>query len=510
MSTPLIEVCGASKSFSGVRVLNKVSLQVLPGQSVGIVGENGAGKSTLMNILGGNLPLDAGCLKLHGQPFAPTSPRDAERAGIAFIHQELNLFPNLSIAENLFLSHMPRRLGHINHALMREQSNRLLQQVGLQVSPKTKVEFLSTGERQLVEIAKAINQQAKLIIFDEPTTSLTEPETRRLFELMAALKSRQVSMIYISHTLADVLGHTESLIVLRDGEVVASGPTSEFDNQRLVSLMVGRELNNLFPPYLPRQLGPPLLEAREVSQPGIVERVSLSLRAGEILGVAGLMGSGRTELARILFGLDSQSEGEIVLNGQPIQHLSTGKRIQLGMAMLTESRRDDGLCLQGSLRDNLALVAAPRFAHRFSGLLRQSLLGQALRDSMKEVTLPDAVQPDRVVGTLSGGNQQKVVLAKWLLNHPQVLILDEPTRGVDVAAKYEIYSLIQQLVQQGTGVLMISSELEELIGMCDRLIVMNRGAISEELERTQFDRERILQASLRTMQRVADLSVKVL
>lgn len=495
---PLLEFKQIGKSFSGVRVLSEVTLSVQPGETLGLVGENGAGKSTLMNILGGNLKPDSGEMRWNGQPFQPSSPRDSELTGIAFIHQELNLFPNLSIAENLFLSHFPKRWGAIDKTRMIQRSRDLLQRVGLKLSPHLKVHHLSTGERQLVEIAKAINLQARLIIFDEPTTSLASHEVRRLFDLISSLKSQNVSIIYISHTLDDVLSLADAIAVLRDGQVVANGPKSDFDVRKLVSRMVGRELDDQYPPYQSRIKDKPLLVVKELSQPGVVRDINFSLMEGEVLGISGLMGSGRTELARILLGLDSMSGGQITLDGQPIQAYSIRQRIQCGMAMLTESRRDDGLFLEGSIRDNAVLVAAKRFSHALTGIFRRSAMNAAAGATLTSVTLPNGTPLHRAVGTLSGGNQQKVVLAKWLMNRPKVLILDEPTRGVDVGAKYEIYLTIQRLAREGAGILVISSELEELIGICDRILVMNHGEINDELDRSEFDRERILQASIRS------------
>ncbi len=496
MNTPMLELHDVDKSFFGVQVLKKVSLQLKAGQTLGLVGENGAGKSTLMNILGGVLQADSGRMRLAGESYLPRSPRDATTAGIAFIHQELNLFPNLSIAENLFLTHFPRKVCWIDRPLIRRRTSELLSQVGLDLSPDIQIDRLSAGERQLVEMAKALNIDARLIILDEPTTSLTARETERLFGLLQSLRDRGISMIYISHALRDVQQLCEQILVLRDGQVVGNGPIHEFDTHRVVSLMVGRKTDQLFPSKSHEPTSDIALKVEHVSQPGVVEDVSLEVRVGEVLGLAGLMGSGRTELARILFGLDPMSSGRINLCGRPIEKLATQKRIARGMAMLTESRRDDGLCMQASIFDNLSLVAASKIARRPGGLLRKQKLLAAIDAMREQVKLTVTAENHNAVQTLSGGNQQKVVLAKWLLNEPKLLILDEPTRGIDVGARFEIYRLIYQLAAGGTAVLVISSELEELIGICDRILVIRQGEIKDELPRSEFDCNRIMHAAL--------------
>ena len=496
-----------TKSFFGVAVLKAVSFNVGAGRIVGLVGENGAGKSTLMNVLGGNLQPDGGTLRFAGAEFAPQSPRDARTAGIGFVHQELNLFPNLNIAENLFLTDFPASGPLIRRAEMRQRTAELLHRVGLELPPDTLVERLTAGERQLVEIAHALSFDARLIILDEPTTSLSARECERLFALLRQLRGEGRSLIFISHTLGDVLRLCDEVVVLRDGEVVGHGAAGEFDHARLVSLMVGRELKQLFPerrsptrladvsqPAGP-EAGAPLLEVRHVSQPGIVRDISFALHRGEVLGLSGLMGAGRTELARILFGLDPHASGGITLAGEPLRR-SPRRRVQQGLALLTESRREDGLCLEASVADNIALVTLPQRARTPLRLLDFAGLRAALARIREAVRLQPTLRLDQPTRTLSGGNQQKVVLAKWLLAEPRVLILDEPTRGIDVGAKFEIYQLILELADRGAGVLIISSEIEELIGLCDRILVLSRGEITAEFSRPEFDRERILRAAL--------------
>lgn len=499
---------GLQKSFFGVPVLRSVSFSVRAGAITALVGENGAGKSTLMNLLGGNLTPDAGQMLLEGQPHQPRTPAEAQRAGIAFVHQELNLFGNLSVAENLCLDGFPLQgspepsassgLGWINRPALQLQAKNRLDRVCLKLDPNTPLHRLSSGERQLVEIAKALGRHPRVLILDEPTTSLSAPECSRLFALMRELRSEGLALIFISHSLSDVLREADDLVILRDGAVVAQGPCRDFSSQQLITHMVGRTLEQLFPPRdskrsLRQDL--PCLEVRNVTQPGIVRDISFTLHSGEILGMAGLMGAGRSELARILFGLDPHASGEIRIGGELARPGPRG-RIQQGVGFLTEDRRGDGLCLESSIADNMTLVSLPQLARTAIGWLDPTTLRQTVQTIRESVRLTATARDEQPVKTLSGGNQQKVVLAKWLLTRPKVLILDEPTRGIDVGAKYEIYQLIHQLADQGAGILVISSEIEELLGLCDRLLVLAKGQIRAELPRAEFQQERILAAAL--------------
>jgi ABC-type sugar transport system ATPase subunit len=462
---------------------------------LGLVGENGAGKSTLMNLLGGNLQPDAGVMRLNGDPYHPRNPRDARAAGIGFVHQELNLFTNLTIAENLFLTSFPKTGPCIQKRELRRRAGELLESVGLDLPPETIVEQLSAGERQLVEIAHALSFDAQLLILDEPTTSLSARECDRLFALIRQLRDAGRAIIYISHTLGDVLRLCDDIVVLRDGELAGSGPSAEFDSRRLISMMVGRDFTQLFPTRRGRASTDPLLEVAGVSQPGIIRNISFTLHRGEVLGISGLMGAGRTELARILIGLDPSQSGRITLNGAPLARSPRG-RIAQGLALLTESRREDGLCMEASVAENMTLVTLPSRTRTALRWLDFPALRAAVARIREAVRLQPRLSDAQPVKTLSGGNQQKIVLAKWLLAEPRVLILDEPTRGIDVGARFEIYQLILELADRGVGILVISSEIEELIGICDRLLVMNRGRISASLKRPEFSSEGILQASL--------------
>jgi len=487
------------KSFFGVRVLKNISMDIQRGHTVGLIGENGAGKSTLMNILGGVVPFDAGTLLLDGQEFKPSDPADAARNGIAFIHQELNLFTNLSIAENLFISDFPRWKGLplLDRRQIRQRAQEYLSLVDLHISVDTTVEKLSPGERQLVEVAKALSQDASIIIFDEPTTSLTARETERLFGIIQRLHDSGRTIIYISHILRDVLQIADDIVVLRDGELVNSGPKAGFSIQKMISSMVGRDIDQLYPERTGKPENEVMLEVRGLSRSGIVHDINLELRKGEILGVFGLMGSGRSELAQIIFGIESYDEGDIIVKGNPRNHRSPVKSIQQNIAFVTENRREEGLMMTSTVAENMALVALPRYTRPVSNVIRTGSLLDGVRNmvALLQVKVNDAFR-NQAKG-LSGGNQQKVVLGKWLLDQPSILIVDEPTRGVDVGAKFEIYTIINNIASQGAAILFISSEIEELIGMCDRILVMGFGEILGAFDREDFDREKILQTAFR-------------
>ncbi|MBD3266634.1 ATP-binding cassette domain-containing protein, partial [bacterium] len=471
-----------------------------PGHILGLVGENGAGKSTLMNILGGVIPADEGAMQLDGTPYTPQSVSEAYAHGIAFIHQELNLFSNLSIAENIYIHNFPaaKRLGipWIDNKRLRADTQSLLQTVNLNQSPNTLVEDLSTGERQLVEIAKALGLDARIILFDEPTTSLSTKEKEKLFDLIRSLRVKGISMIYISHALEDVLQLCDDIVVLRDGRLVEQGPRTQFTIQRLISAMVGRELDRIFPTRDSTRSDTILLDVKSLRHPEIVHDIHLRIHQGEILGIAGLMGSGRTELARILFGIDPCTDGEIHLAGRAISACSIQSRIQKGLAFLTEDRREEGLMMDASIQENIALAALPRYAATPVGGLSLPGLKKDIANMAQTVQLQSQNIHKQAVKTLSGGNQQKAVLAKWLLLNPTILILDEPTRGIDVGAKYEIYKTMNAIAAHGGSILFISSEIEELIGMCDRIMVMHKGEIKQTYNREHFHQETILAAAL--------------
>lgn len=506
MPETILQFDGVSKSFFGVPALEEVSFSLPGGHLLGLIGENGAGKTTLMNILGGVLAPDSGTMRLRAADYAARRPADATGAGIAFIHQELNLFTNLSIADNIFIDRFPRlwRSPFINRTVTRKQTAKLLESLNLSLSADTFVDRLTPGERQLVEIAKALSTGAEIIIFDEPTTSLTAAETQRLFDIIRRLREQGKSMIYISHNLGNVLELADDIVVLRDGRVVDAGPGQDFTIDRMISRMVGRNIDQIFPTRESRPSQEIVLEVKGLSQAGIVRDINLVLRKAEVLGLFGLMGSGRTELARMLFGLEPFEEGEILLRGVPCGRICAGDCIRRGMAFVTENRREEGLLMEASVVDNIGLVALPAFAStRLPRLLRHRQLGDAVTQIAESMRIKSGPVAHTLAKNLSGGNQQKAVIGKWLLSHPAIFIMDEPTRGIDVGAKYEVYGIINDLAARGASILLISSELEELMGLCDRIVVMSKGEITGRFDRAEFTQESILHAAFKGHQRLA-------
>lgn len=499
MSDMILQFKDIHKAFFGVPVLKGIDLDVERGSTVGLVGENGAGKSTLVNILGGVVPATSGQMLLNGEPYEPHDPRVADEAGIAFIHQELNLFTNLSIAENFYISDFPT-MGSVPLLNRRDLNNRAreyLAMVDLEVSPDMRVERLAPGERQLVEVAKALSMDASIIIFDEPTTSLTARETERLFELIGRLRDDDKTIIYISHILGDVMRLSDAVAVLRDGNLVTKGPKDDFTVDRMISSMVGRDIESLYPDRTAPPTEELMLEVRNLSKTGISHEIDLNLHKGEVLGVFGLMGSGRSELAEVIFGLEDFDEGEICIDGQPADKLSPTRNIKGGMAFVTENRREEGLMMEATVSDNLTLAALPDYTTRWLNRVRTSAMVKGVKETVEVLSIKvnDAFRNE--AKGLSGGNQQKVVLGKWLMTEPSILIIDEPTRGVDVGAKFEIYEIIDQLAAKGTAVLFISSEIEELTGMCDRIVVMGQGEVLGSFDRAEFDKEAILRTAFR-------------
>ncbi|MHC4444705.1 MAG: sugar ABC transporter ATP-binding protein [Planctomycetota bacterium] len=500
MTTDIIQCHGIGKSFFGVPVLQNASFRLPAGRVLGIVGENGAGKSTLMNILGGVIQPDTGRILLNGDDYAPKNPLEAQKNRIAFIHQELNLFTNLSIAENLFIGNFPSRPllpAFIDKKVLYKRAAALLEIVGLDVSPDMLVEELSPGLRQLVEIARALSMEARIFIFDEPTTSLTSTETERLFELIRQMRKKGFSIIYISHALEDVLNLSDDILILRDGEMVGSGPKADFTVERLVSLMVGRTIEELYPARTASRSTEVRLDVENLSQAGMIHDVSFQIHAGEVVGLFGLLGSGRTELSQMIFGLEPFETGTIRVNDKNITKPGPRERIRSGLAYLTENRREEGLLFEANITDNISLVALPSITRLPLGTVNKTALRRAVSGMVDSIQLRYAHLDRQPVRTLSGGNQQKVILARWLLNNPSVIILDQPTRGIDVGAKHEIYKMINQLADRGTGILLISSEVEELMGMCDRILIISTGQIRNIVDKNQFDREFILRAALR-------------
>jgi ribose transport system ATP-binding protein len=491
---PLLEVRHISKHFPGVQALDRVSLHLGRGEVLAVVGENGAGKSTLMKILGGIHIADAGDLHIDGQIVRFTGVNDALRAGIVLIHQELNLAENLSVAANVFLGReevIGGPLGWLNQARMNADARRLLDRIGLQVSPARRVDELAPGQRQLVEIARALSLSARLIIMDEPTSSLTQRETDRLYEVIDDLKRQGVSVVYISHRLAEVKRIADRVVVLRDGKNAGELRREEITHDALVRLMVGRDLKQFYPRRHGARVDAPVrLDVRALCfAGGTSQPISFALRSGEIVGMAGLVGAGRTELAEALFGIRRLVRGEVYLDGRRVFIRHPKDAIKSGLLLVPEDRRRHGLILPDSVLHNLAL---PNF--NLLTVLGWILPGREAKlgsDLMQRLTVR-ASGPGQIVGQLSGGNQQKVVLGKWLASQPRVMIFDEPTRGVDVGARSEIYALLDQLAGDGVAVLMISSDLEEILGMSDRVLVLHEGRLAGELSRAELSEEAVM------------------
>ena len=498
---PLLQVRGIGKSFPGVRALNEVDLSLGHSQVLGLIGENGAGKSTLMKILAGVQPPDEGEILIEGKVVTIDSTREALSLGIALIHQELNLATNLSVGANVFLGREPLRKGLIDDARINEKSRKYLEMVGLEVEPSTLLGDLTIGKQQMVEIAKALSVDARLLIMDEPTSSLSQTETEYLFKVIKDLRERGVSVIYISHRLGEVKELSDHVTVLRDGENAGELAREEINHDAMVRLMVGRDLSGHFAKEQ-RESGDTVLEVRDLRTPAHPQSaLSFSLRAGEIVGVAGLVGAGRTEMLETLFGATPAVGGAIKVAGQETLIGTPLEAIQVGMALAPEDRKQQGLVIDMSVRENMSLASLRRDRRKggFLDFAKESEITQEMIKSMRVKTPSD----DQVVRYLSGGNQQKVVLGKWLAMKPRILLLDEPTRGIDVGAKREIYGLMEELAQSGVAILFVSSEMEEILGMADRAIVMHEGRITGSLTREELTEETIMQLATGREQAVA-------
>lgn len=485
---PVLVAEGLEKSFFGVQVLRGVGLTLRPGEVHGLVGENGAGKSTFMKILAGVYDRDAGSITLGGSDVHFTHPVQAARAGLATVFQEFNLLPERTVAQNVFLGREPRRGGFVDRKAMARETRALLDQLGIEgVDPDSPVRTLSVAEQQIVEIVKALSVDARVIQMDEPTAALADHEVELLYAIVRRLQARGVAILYVSHRLKEIFDLCDTITVLKDGALVSTGPASELDTDELVRRMVGRPISAYFPEAEEgTELGEPRLELRGAGN-GYVDDIDLELRAGEIVGVAGLQGSGRTELVEGLFGIVPFTRGEMRLDGQPVHMTGARQAVKAGIALITEDRKAQGLAVNQSVGDNALLVIRSVFARR-TGEVRRELPGVL---SSLEVASRGL---DQEVQYLSGGNQQKVVLAKWLATKPRVVLLDEPTRGIDVGAKVAVYQLMRRLAREGVAILMISSELPEVIGMSDRIIVMHDGHASAELP-AKSDEATILSAA---------------
>ena len=498
---PLLEMRNIVKEFPGVRALDSVSFTLEAGEFHALVGENGAGKSTLMKVLSGVFPEGTyeGEILVGDEPRHFRNVRDSEAAGIAIIYQELSLVKELTVGENIFLGREPSRFGVIDRAKLYHRAATLLKELHLDIDPRVPVGGLGIGRQQLVEIAKALSQDAKILVLDEPTAALTESEVETLFEILAKLKARGVGLIYISHKLEEVFRMSDRVTVLRDGRTVGTHVAEELTRDRVIAEMVGREVGDIFPSSKHEFGGAALevggLTVYSADRPDkkIVDDVSFSVRKGEVLGIAGLMGSGRTELMTAIFGAWKGKNSRLIrVDGKQIDITSPSDAIRSGVAFVTEDRKRYGLILEQTIADNMTLAGLKPISGRF--LTDRSREMAAVRAPMRSLNIK-ARSPLTVTGNLSGGNQQKVVLGKWLLTKPKVLFLDEPTRGIDVGAKQEIYAEINKLAKDGMAIVLVSSELPEVLGLSDRIIVLHRGRIAAEFTREAATAEKVMAAA---------------
>lgn len=495
MNSYLLRMEHISKSFAGVTALDKVSLGLAKGEVHALMGENGAGKSTLMKILSGICQKDSGHIYLKGAPVSIRNPKEALDLGISMIHQELNPVRDMTVSENIFLGKEPCRrfTGMVNKKRQRELTQALFRSMDISIDPDRKMGSLSVAKMQMVEIVKAVSYQSRIIIMDEPTSAITETEAAKLFDIIHNLRSEGISVIYISHKMDEIFRICDTITVLRDGRHIETRPAGELNHDILVKLMVGRSISELFPGTKAAK-GDVSLEVEGLTRTGVFHPVSFRARKGEILGLAGLMGAGRSEIMETIFGIQRADAGIIRVNGLQVEIRSPSDAIKHGLAFITEDRQLTGLNLKASVKANITLAGLRKFS-RFSQLLQFRKENESADAGIRKFNIK-ARHREQLVNTLSGGNQQKVVLAKWLMNDPEIIILDEPTRGIDIGAKAEIYKMICELAEQGKTIIMVSSELEEILGLCDRVIVLYHGKISAEFERHAFDQELIIKAAM--------------
>ncbi|MEC0983436.1 sugar ABC transporter ATP-binding protein [Bacillus safensis] len=484
-----IEMHNIHKAFGKNTVLSGVSFDLVTGEVHALMGENGAGKSTLMNLLTGLYSLDQGTIQIDGKETAFKNPKEAEQHGIAFIHQELNIWPDMTVLENLFIGkEIYTKLGLLDTKKMKTLAQTQLDRLSVNLSLEQEAGSCSVGQKQMIEIAKALMTDAKVIIMDEPTAALTEREIEKLFQVIESLKKEGVSIVYISHRMEEIFAICDRITIMRDGKTVDTKAIPETNFHEVVKKMVGRELTDRYPERTP-STGDIVLEVKQATRKGQFQDINFSVKAGEIVGVAGLMGAGRTEMMRSLFGLDPLDQGEIWVHGKKAVIKKPSDAVKLGIGFITEDRKDEGLMLDASIRENIGLPNLKSFSPK--GLIDKKTEQDFVDLLIKRLTIKTA-SSDISARSLSGGNQQKVVIAKWIGIQPKVLILDEPTRGVDVGAKREIYQLMNELTDRGVAILMVSSELPEILGMSDRVLVIHEGTISGELDKTEATQERIM------------------
>ena len=490
VQTPVLQMRGIVKNYPGVTALDGVDLELMPGEVHALVGENGAGKSTLMKILAGADTKDSGSILVNGWEVHVQSPQEAMRLGISIIYQEFNLVPYMNAAENIFLGREPGSgiPGVIDFSKMYADAEKVIGDLGVRLDVRSPIRDLSVAQQQMVEIAKATSRSSSIIAMDEPSATLTEHELENLFNLIRRLKNEGVSIIYISHRLEEVFDIADRVTVLRDGCLVETKNVTDTDREDIIRMMVGRELGDKIP-KVPAELGSVALEVKSLNREGVLEDINFSVRRGEVLGIAGLVGAGRTEVARTIFGADPIDSGEILMDGQPVRIGSPKEAIGLGIGLVTEDRKALGLVLGMAVRENISLANLGPLS-RLGFVMRRR--ERAVAEQFVEDVTIKTPSIEQVVQNLSGGNQQKVILAKWLFTQSKVLIFDEPTRGIDVGAKTEIYQLMNKLAENGVAVIMISSELPEIIGMSDRILVMHEGQIAGELGREEATQEKIM------------------
>jgi ABC-type sugar transport system ATPase subunit len=488
--TPILEMNNITKAFPGVLALDEVDFDLYPGEVHALLGENGAGKSTLIKIISGLYQRDAGAMRVDGQEVNFTAPDESIAQGIKVVYQELDLVPGLSVGENVFLGNYPHTsFGTVDWRELRQKTSELLHELGQDIDPTTLISHLRVAEQQLVEIARALSRQTRIIVMDEPTSALSPDEVENLFSIIRRLRDRNVGVIYISHKLDEVYQIADRVTVFRDGKRIVTKPVDETEPHELVTWMVGREMKDIFP-KTDGKAGGPLLTAREIRS-GRLREFNVTIHAGEVVGIFGLMGAGIHMVGRALLG-DVPRTGEVVVDGQTVRPGSPSDALKKGMALLTENRREDGLVPLLSVESNITLAALTKLSN--GGWIRQADVEQAARDQVSKLAVKTP-SLDQQIRFLSGGNQQKVLIARWLLLNPKVLLLSEPTRGIDVGAKAEIYHLIDDMTQQGIGVLIMSTELQEILGMADRIIVMFDGRITGEFSREEATQEGVIAAA---------------
>lgn len=491
----LLEMKNIQKSFYGNQVLHNVNLSLETGSVHALMGENGAGKSTLMNILVGIHKRDGGVVKIDGKEVEITSPVEAQMNGIAMIHQELSSVSEMSVAENIYLGREPVKGGLIDYRKMYKQTEDLLNMLNIGLNPKTKMGTLRMADQQMVEIAKAVSQNARILVMDEPTSSITDREVESLFKIIRDLKAKGTGIIYISHKMDEVYTITDKITILRDGASIATWNTKEATNDMVVKAMVGRDLTEQYPKQIV-EIGEPILELKGLSRPGEFENINLTLHRGEILGLVGLVGAGRTETMKALFGITRPKRGEIYLKGKKVEIKNPKAAINAGIAYVTEDRKGEGLVLPMSIAHNTTLSSLKELS---AGLFIKRIQEKKEVDKQIKDLKVKTSSPNLAVKQLSGGNQQKVVLAKWMMKNPDVIIFDEPTRGIDVGAKAEIYKLMGDIVSQGKAIIMISSEMPEAMGMSDRIIILSNQKQAGELDRSEFCQESIMRMAMKYM-----------